>query len=398
MKIFGVSAKLSLTDSSSSLPGPVPPPPRPHPPPHHRDTHGPPSEDDADARIRQLVHRVVRDRRCELHLEGERFRALEMGRIFRCLRDIRVGGEGHCVVSLRLSGFINDGEMALQALTHADLSSLPLKVFEFSESPALKRPTAVACLSSLVAAHLPPSIQSILLQSCSLGALKKMANDGSGGIDEWRHFVTTLAGKGTVRLLNVSANRLDKTMLRPLAEWVAMGEACTLEELNLAQNALVDGSVGVLLDALQAAQHNRLTILELSENHLASEGAQRLAAFLSSPSCHLQTLKLYRCGIDADGLAAIARAVERNTSLESLTATANGHLSPLWIDRVGRKFLQALMRRCEAGCPLRVLALSVPEDQLKEAQELFKQQTHTQAILVPPTQHHINNPTLVDCD
>jgi len=178
-----------------------------------------------------------------------------------------------------------------------------------------------------------------------------MANDGSGGIDEWRHFVTTLAGKGTVRLLNVSANRLDKTMLRPLAEWVAMGEACTLEELNLAQNALVDGSVGVLLDALQAAQHNRLTILELSENHLASEGAQRLAAFLSSPSCHLQTLKLYRCGIDADGLAAIARAVERNTSLESLTATANGHLSPLWIDRVGRKFLQALMRRCRGGLP-----------------------------------------------
>jgi Ran GTPase-activating protein (RanGAP) involved in mRNA processing and transport len=90
-----------------------------------------------------------------------------------------------------------------------------------------------------------------------------------------------------------------------------------LQELKLASNSVTSTGVGVLLERME--QCHRITELDLSCNHFRNEGASLVARFLGNNALpNLMRLSLYRCGIGADGFAALMSALEQNTSLLQL--------------------------------------------------------------------------------
>ncbi|XP_053709222.1 NACHT, LRR and PYD domains-containing protein 3-like isoform X2 [Synchiropus splendidus] len=89
---------------------------------------------------------------------------------------------------------------------------------------------------------------------------------------------------------------------------------CHLETLRLSCCGLSERS-GSLLSSVLSSPSSSLTQLDLSENYdLRDPGVELLSAGLKSPNCHLETLRLRRCRISERGCASLASALTSNPS------------------------------------------------------------------------------------
>eukprot|EP01059_Diplonema_ambulator_P015977 TRINITY_DN27209_c0_g1_i1.p1 TRINITY_DN27209_c0_g1~~TRINITY_DN27209_c0_g1_i1.p1 ORF type:complete len:419 (+),score=107.53 TRINITY_DN27209_c0_g1_i1:64-1320(+) len=90
--------------------------------------------------------------------------------------------------------------------------------------------------------------------------------------------------------------------------------------LNLSYNRLNDNAVGVLCEAL--SHNTMLEVLNLSGNPLTEEGMQFISALLETTST-LHTLILYNCKLDDRCALILANALQRNKSLHTLNISMN---------------------------------------------------------------------------
>ncbi|KAL2086064.1 hypothetical protein ACEWY4_017123 [Coilia grayii] len=84
------------------------------------------------------------------------------------------------------------------------------------------------------------------------------------------------------------------------------------KKARLAACKLTEKSCEILASVLQSP--NSLTELDLSDNDLRDSGVQLLCKGLSSPHCHLQTLRLSGCGISDEGHVCLALTLMLNPS------------------------------------------------------------------------------------
>ncbi|XP_076153377.1 NACHT, LRR and PYD domains-containing protein 3-like isoform X2 [Alosa pseudoharengus] len=98
---------------------------------------------------------------------------------------------------------------------------------------------------------------------------------------------------------------------------------CKLQTLRLAECKLSEKSCGIVAAVLQSP--NSLTELDLNHNDLWDSGVQLLSKGLSSPNCKLQTLRLSKCGVSAEGYVCLALALMINPSCVKELYVNNNH-------------------------------------------------------------------------
>ncbi|XP_076153370.1 NLR family CARD domain-containing protein 3-like isoform X1 [Alosa pseudoharengus] len=92
---------------------------------------------------------------------------------------------------------------------------------------------------------------------------------------------------------------------------------------RLAECKLSEKSCGIVAAVLQSP--NSLTELDLNHNDLWDSGVQLLSKGLSSPNCKLQTLRLSKCGVSAEGYVCLALALMINPSCVKELYVNNNH-------------------------------------------------------------------------
>lgn len=158
--------------------------------------------------------------------------------------------------------------------------------------------------------------------------------------------------KHAVAELNISRWTGRKAVGQPLdvpALATALGRAKALHTLYAGKNDLNDGHVRLLGEALLKnksltklsldfsaitadgaaalakviTSNKTLTYLDLNNNKLSDRGAGVLSEALTTPACSLKVLNLNNNGIGAEGAEALARGLQGNSSLETLSISLN---------------------------------------------------------------------------
>ncbi|XP_004597139.3 NACHT, LRR and PYD domains-containing protein 4 [Ochotona princeps] len=195
----------------------------------------------------------------------------------------------HCEMWAFFEVLIHNPHLTCLDLSCTGLSQHSVKLL----SKALKHP---AC-----------NVRELLLVTCGLSPEDR----------EVLAWVLTCSRK--FKRLNLAGNSLGQG-LQALSQGLCP-PACTLEFLVLASCHLGEPCWEVLSEALQCSR--KLTYLDLSANVLQDEGLRALSAALGRPSCPLQSLWLFYCGITAAGCEALASILPGCQGLKNLQVGGN---------------------------------------------------------------------------
>ncbi|KAM9832691.1 LOW QUALITY PROTEIN: NACHT, LRR and PYD domains-containing protein 3-like [Aulostomus maculatus] len=116
----------------------------------------------------------------------------------------------------------------------------------------------------------------------------------------------------SLRQLDLSHNLLQDSGVELLCAGLE-DPHCHLETLRLWDCKLSERSCAALSSVL-SSQSSSLRQLDLSWNLLQDSGVELLSAGLEDPHCHLQTLRLERCGIREEGFTSLALSLSSNPS------------------------------------------------------------------------------------
>ncbi|KAL2086058.1 hypothetical protein ACEWY4_017117 [Coilia grayii] len=122
--------------------------------------------------------------------------------------------------------------------------------------------------------------------------------------------------------LGLSDNDLGDSGVQRLSK-VLSSPHCHLQTLRLDECKLTQKSCEILAAVLQSP--NSLLQLDLSDNDLRDSGVQLLSKGLSSPHCHLQTLRLSGCAISDEGHVCLALSLMLNPSCVKQLDVSNNH-------------------------------------------------------------------------
>uniref|UniRef100_A0A8C6SDE6 B30.2/SPRY domain-containing protein n=1 Tax=Neogobius melanostomus TaxID=47308 RepID=A0A8C6SDE6_9GOBI len=123
----------------------------------------------------------------------------------------------------------------------------------------------------------------------------------------------------TLKVLDLSNNPILDSGVEQLCEGLKSA-TCTLEILSLSCCNLTEHSCGLLSSVLT---RSCLKHLDLSNNHLQNSGLDLLCAGLKSAPCRLQSLRVSRCLVSEEGVAALVSALSSSSSLKELDLTNN---------------------------------------------------------------------------
>lgn len=124
----------------------------------------------------------------------------------------------------------------------------------------------------------------------------------------------------------------------------------TLTKLNLGACELTKRGVSAVGDALAANPASALLHLGLGCNKAGDEGAESVARALAK--LPLKSLELFQCSIGDKGAAALARALEGDTTLETLRLDENT------IGNAGAEALRSVLKRLRKSDALRNLSIA----------------------------------------
>ncbi|XP_033985459.1 NLR family CARD domain-containing protein 3-like isoform X4 [Trematomus bernacchii] len=112
-----------------------------------------------------------------------------------------------------------------------------------------------------------------------------------------------------LRVLDLAQNNLQDGGVEKLSLFLAE-PLCQLESLNLNHSRMTAVGCGSLTSALSGS--SALKELDLSNNSLMDEGANRISALLRNPHCRLKILRLAHCQFTKSGCAALGSSLKSN--------------------------------------------------------------------------------------
>ncbi|XP_057182728.1 NACHT, LRR and PYD domains-containing protein 12-like [Triplophysa rosa] len=158
---------------------------------------------------------------------------------------------------------------------------------------------------------------------------------------------SALISKSHLRELNLSRNKLGGSGVKLLSAGLK-NPNCKLEKLRLTRCGVTEEGCDALASVLTSNSH--LRDLNLSENNLGGLGVKLLSARLKNPSCKLEKLTLWDCGVTDEGCDALGLALKSNLYLRDLDLTKNN------LGDSGVKLLSAGLEN--PNCKLETLWLS----------------------------------------
>ncbi|ROJ33222.1 NACHT, LRR and PYD domains-containing protein 3 [Anabarilius grahami] len=131
---------------------------------------------------------------------------------------------------------------------------------------------------------------------------------------------SALRSNSHLRELDLTENKIGDGGLTLLSDGLK-DPHCKLEKLTLWNCNITDEGCAALASALRSNSH--LRELDLTENKLGDGGLTLLSDGLKDPHSKLEKLKLYDCGVTAEGGAALATILRSNSHLRELDLTWN---------------------------------------------------------------------------
>ncbi|XP_048036225.1 NACHT, LRR and PYD domains-containing protein 12-like isoform X1 [Megalobrama amblycephala] len=131
---------------------------------------------------------------------------------------------------------------------------------------------------------------------------------------------SALRSNSHLRELDLSENKLGDGGLMLLSDGLKNPQ-CKLEKLRLNKSGVTAEGCAALASALRSNSH--LRELDLTENKIGDGGLTLLSDGLKDPHCKLEKLTLWNCNITDEGCAALASALRSNSHLRELDLTEN---------------------------------------------------------------------------
>ncbi|XP_048011233.1 NACHT, LRR and PYD domains-containing protein 3-like isoform X2 [Megalobrama amblycephala] len=149
---------------------------------------------------------------------------------------------------------------------------------------------------------------------------KLMLNKSGVTAEGCAALASALRSNSHLRELDLTENKIGDGGLTLLSDGLK-DPHCKLEKLTLWNCNITDEGCAALASALRSNSH--LRELDLTENKLGCRGLTLLSDGLKDPHSKLEKLKLYDCGITAEGGAALATTLRSNSHLRELDLTWN---------------------------------------------------------------------------
>lgn len=179
----------------------------------------------------------------------------------------------------------------------------------------------------------------------------------------------------SVVFLNLDENEIEDEGAFALAKSL-QSECCMLSTLVLEDTEIGDAGASAIASSL--ARNMRLTTLFLSRNEIGDEGARSLAETLRDANTTLRTLDLRLTNIGDDGIHEMIEMLKTNRTLDDLRLDHHALPSPLrkvaisasndCISGVHQRSYSSLAR-CVRNIFMEVRTVSIPTNELKEAEE-----------------------------